>query len=93
MKLTSGNVGGICYAELAVEIALRHLLQLRAEALGVENQRARVTAQKVAPVGTNLAEVVMILRAGRRGAAGHEIDRAATGNRPRADRRLPDGSG
>lgn len=81
-ELTRGNVGGVCYAKLAEEVTLRHLLELRAKALGVENQRARVTAQQVAPVGANLAEIVVVLSArGGGGAAGDGIGREITDNR------------
>lgn len=59
--LTGGLAGVVRHAKLAAPVALGDLLELRAKALGVENQRARVAAKQVASVRAHLAEVVMVL--------------------------------
>lgn len=63
-QLTVRPVGVVRQTKLAAPVTLRHLLQLRTQALGVENQGASVAAQQVAAVRANLAEVVVILRGG-----------------------------
>lgn len=68
--LTSRLVGIVRHAKLAAPIALRDLLQLRTQALGVENQRARVAAEKVTPVRANLAKIVVVLGSAANGREG-----------------------